>query len=87
MPSLQLDRHYQPLEMISVKLAMSLFDLKIEPILTYGSVIWGVESNNNSILIKGLEEVNEESTREQIEKLFRQVLEEPEVKMNLETIK
>ena len=49
--------------------------------------MWGVESNNNSILIKGLEEVNKENTREQVEKLFRQVLEETEVKMNLETIK
>ena len=66
---------------------MSLFDSKIEPILSYGSVIWGFESNNNSILTKKLEEVNKESTREQVEKqLFRQVLEEPEVKMNLETI-
>ena len=66
---------------------MSLFNSKIEPILAYANVIWEVESNNNSILIKGLEEVNKESTNEQVEKLFRQVSEEPEVKMKLETIK
>ena len=72
---------------VSVKLAMSLFDSKVEPILTYGSIIWGVNSNNNSILIKGLEEFNKENTREQVEKLFRQVLEETEVKMNIETTK
>ena len=71
---------------VSVKLAMSLFDSKIEPILTYGSVIWGAENNNNSVLIKGLEEVNKENIREQVEKLFRHVLEETEVNMNLETI-
>ena len=66
---------------------MSLFNSKIEPIPTYGSVIWGVESNNYSVLIKRSEEVNKQNTREQVEKLFRQVLEENEVNMNLETIK
>ena len=40
-----------------------------------------------TVLIKGLEEVNKENIREQVEKLFRHVLEETEVNMNLETIK
>ena len=38
------------------KLAMSLFDSKIEPILTYGSIMWGIENCNNSVIIKDLRE-------------------------------
>ena len=37
----------------SVDLAMKLFSTKIESILTYGSIIWGIESTNNNILIEG----------------------------------
>ena len=37
---------------VSVKLAMKLFDSKIEPILTYGSVIWGIE--NSKLAEKGI---------------------------------
>ena len=36
---------------VSVKLAMKLFDSKIEPILTYGNIIWGIENSNNTILL------------------------------------
>ena len=35
---------------------MKLFSTKIEPILTYGSIIWGIESSNNDILIEGIDE-------------------------------
>ena len=35
---------------VSVNLAMKLFDSKIEPILKYGSIIWGIESSNNLII-------------------------------------
>ena len=53
-------------ENVSIKLAMSIFDTKIEPIITYGSVIWEIESNNDSIIIKIMEEVHKQSTREQV---------------------
>ena len=49
---------------VSVLLAMKLFNSKIEPILTYGSVIWGIERNNNSIIIEGLQESNQANLKE-----------------------
>ncbi len=36
----------------SVKLALSLFDKQIEPILLYGCPIWGIPSSNCSIRLK-----------------------------------
>ena len=44
---------------VSVPLAMKLFNSKIEPILTYGSVNSGIERNNNSIVREGLKEFNQ----------------------------
>ena len=38
---------------VSVKLALSLFDSKIEPVFPYGSIISGIESNISSIIING----------------------------------
>ena len=38
---------------VSVKLAKILFESKIEPILTYGSIIWASENNTNTVLIRG----------------------------------
>ena len=57
---------------ISVELAMKLFDSKIEPILTYGSIIWGIENSNNTIIIDGLKEVEQETTKNQVAKVFRE---------------
>ena len=51
---------------VSIKLAMSLFNSKIEPILTYGSIIWGIESTINSLIINGLKEDSEKSAKEQV---------------------
>ena len=48
---------------VSVPLAMELFDSKIEPILTYGNVILGIERNNNYIAIEGLKESNQANFR------------------------
>ena len=39
---------------VSVKLAKILFESKIEPILTYGSIIWASENNTSTVLIRGL---------------------------------
>ena len=39
---------------VSVKLTKILFESKIEPILTYGSIIWASENNTNTVLIRGL---------------------------------
>ena len=38
---------------ISTKLSMSLFDKQIEPILLYGSPIWGIPSSTRSLKLKG----------------------------------
>ena len=39
---------------VSPKLALSLFDSKILPILTYGSVIWNVDTTSNAMEIQYL---------------------------------
>ena len=39
---------------VSIKLAKKLFESKIEPILTYGSIIWGVERSTNTVTLNGL---------------------------------
>ena len=51
---------------------MKQFDSKIEPILTYGSIIWGIENSNNTIIIDGLKEVERETTENQVAKVFRE---------------
>ena len=68
----------------SVKLAMKLFNSKIEPILTYGSIIWGIENSNNTIIIDGLKEVEQETTKNQVAKVFRECFRdnfEPELEL------
>ena len=54
---------------------MKLIDSKIEPILTYGSIIWRIENSNNTIIIDGLKEVEletpEETTKNQVAKALR----------------
>ena len=70
---------------MSIKLTMSLFDSKIEPILTHGSIIWGVENcSNNSIIISGLRENSGKSTHDQV---MEQVPTEPGEEIVLETAK
>ena len=71
----------------SVKLAVSLFDSKIEPILTYGSIIWGIESNINSIIINGLKEDSQKSTKEQVLEHLKLILTNPDEKVNLDIVK
>ena len=51
---------------------MKRFDSKIEPILTYGSIIWGIENSNNTIIIDGLKEIEQETTKNQVAKVFRE---------------
>ena len=51
---------------------MKLFDSKIEPILTYGGTIWGIENSNNTIIIDGLYEVEREATKNQVAKVLRE---------------
>ena len=36
---------------VSVKLAKKLFESKIEPLLTYGSIIWAIEKSTNTVLV------------------------------------
>ena len=72
---------------VSVKLSMSLFDSKIEPILTYGRIIWGIESNINSIIINGLKEDSEKSTKEQVLEHLKLILTNPDDQVNLDIVK
>ncbi len=37
---------------VSIKLALSLFDKQVEPILLYGSSLWGIPDNNRHVQIK-----------------------------------
>ena len=66
---------------------MSLFDSKIEPILTYGSIIWGTESNINSIIINGLKEDSEKSAKEQVLEHLKLILTNPDEQVNLDMVK
>ena len=72
---------------VSVKLSMSLFDSKIEPILTYGSIIWGIESNTNSIIINGLKEDSEKSSKEQALEHLKLILTNSDEQVNLDIVK
>ena len=63
---------------------MKLFDSKIEPTLTYGSIIWGIENSNNTIIIDGLKEVEREATKSQVAKVLRECFRnnlEPELEL------
>ena len=69
---------------VLVRLAMKLFDSKIEPTLTYGSIIWGIENRNNTIIIDGLKEVEREATKSQVAKVSRECFRnnlEPELEL------
>ena len=39
---------------VSVKLAMTLFDKQIAPILTYGAPIWGLLKANRCLLVDNI---------------------------------
>ena len=63
---------------------MKLFDSKIEPMLIYSSIIWGIENSNNTIIIDGLKEVKQKTTKNQVAKAFRECLRdnlEPELEL------
>ena len=51
---------------VSVPPAMKFLSSKIERILTHGSIIWGIERNNNSIVIEGLKESNQAILKEKV---------------------
>ena len=54
--------------------------------LTYGSIIWGIERNNNSIVIEGLKGSNEANLKEKVVRILQPLL-GGETKPNLELIK
>ena len=56
---------------VSPKLALSLFDSKILPVLTYGSIIWNVDKACNAI-IDGIPET-QETARMEIQYLYNHV--------------
>ena len=72
---------------VSVKLTVSLFDTKIEPVFTNGSIIWGIESNNNYIIVNGLKENSERSIKEQVLEHLKLILTNPDEQVNLDTVK
>ena len=38
----------------------------MEPVLTYASVIWGIESSNNLITVDRLKEANDKTTKKSV---------------------
>ena len=71
---------------VSIKLAMNLFDSNKKPILTYDSIIWGIESSNNSVSNNGLRENSGKSTHDQVMEHLRQILTERREEIGLETV-
>jgi len=57
---------------ISVKLALSLFDKQIEPILLYGCPIWGLPSSNSTIRLK-CDSINTKQLKNDIYLLLRAI--------------
>ncbi len=55
---------------ISSKLAMSLFDKQISPILLYGSPIWGIPDNNRHIQLNIL--LIDTQVKKQVQKLINE---------------
>ena len=60
---------------VSVKLAKKLFESKIEPILTYGSIIWAIEKSTNTVLITGTKIANQDNVRNIVSSLFKELWE------------
>ena len=46
---------------VSVKLAEQLFESKIEPILTYDSIIWAIEKGTITVLVASTKITNQEN--------------------------
>ena len=65
---------------------MKLFNSKIQPILTYGGIIWGIERNNNSVVTEGLKESNQANLKEKVVRILQPLL-GGETKPSLELIK
>ena len=60
---------------VSVKLAKKLFKSKIEPILTYGSIIWTIEKSTNTVLVTGTKITNQDNVRNIVSSLFKELWE------------
>ena len=62
---------------VSVKLAKKLYESKIEPILTYGSIIWATEKSTlaNTVLVTGTKITNQENVRNIVSSLFKELWE------------
>ena len=57
---------------VSVKLAMSIFDKQIAPILLYGCPLWGVTESSYHVKIK-LSDVTIRNTRRTVKDIFQQI--------------
>ena len=60
---------------VSVKLAKKLFKSKIEPILTYGCIIWATEKSTNTVLVTGTKITNQDNVRNIVSSLFKELWE------------
>ena len=60
---------------VSVKLAIKLFESKIEPILTYVSIIWATEKSTNAALVTSTGITNQENVQNIISSLFKELWE------------
>ena len=58
---------------VSVKLAKTLFESKVEPILTYGSIIWAIEKSTNTVLVTGTKITNQDNVRNIVSSLFKEL--------------
>ena len=59
---------------VSPSLSLSLFDSKILPILTYGSIIWNISTTNN-VILDGLPE-SEQTARAEIQDVYNHIFNE-----------
>ena len=59
---------------VSPKLGKILFESKIEPILTYGSIIWAVEDSTNNIVMHDIAPYLEaKNTRKSVYEFFKDI--------------
>ena len=68
---------------VSVKLSKKLFESKIEPILTYGSIIWVTDKSTNTVLVTSTKITNQENVRNIVSSLFKGLWEECCLKLEL----
>ena len=60
---------------VSVKLAEQIFESKIEPILTYASIIWATEKSTITVLVTGTKITNQENVRNIVSLFFKELWE------------